>query len=151
VEALTLAEVLGWVRDLGTIAVLTIIVWGAINERPAWVPGPMHRQQLQEKDDYCTKALKDKDDHHARELRSYEERDHRDRGEREAQFRRVLEERDAFRDELFSMAGLANRATTAAVRANRVAERVTAHAMPGGAEEDDPDSYAETRVPRRGR
>ena len=140
-EALTLGEVLGWIRDLGTIAVLTIIVWGAINEKPSWVPGPMHRQ-----------ALVDKDEAHERELGAREERDRIAWKERDEQLRRVLEERDAFRDELFSMAGLANRATTAAVRANRVAERVTAHAMPGGADDDTDDYPSESQNrSRRGR
>lgn len=76
---LTFAEVLGWIRDIGTIAVLSLIVWGALQEW--WVTG--------------------------------------------VQFRRVLAERDAFREELFSALGLADRATNVSDRATTVADRAT--------------------------
>lgn len=124
-QALTLGEVLGWIRDLGSLAIMALIIWWGVQEDPKWVPGSSHRQ-----------VLADKDAAHARELKAREDRDRIAWHERDEQFQRVLEERDAFRDELFNMAGLANRATVVASRANRVAERVT-RSLPGGPDETE--------------
>jgi len=49
-ETITLGQVLGWIRDIGSIAILTIIVWGAIHEW--WVSGMMYRRVLAERDEY---------------------------------------------------------------------------------------------------
>jgi hypothetical protein len=132
---ITLGEALGWIRDLGSLAIMALIIWGAINEQPAWVPGSTHR-----------KALEEKDAQHARELRSREERDKVAWRERDEQMQRILAERDVFRDELFSMAGLANRATVVASRANRVADRVTRAAA-----EDDSGAEANASESDRNR
>jgi hypothetical protein len=148
-EALTLGEVLGWIRDLGSLAIMALIIWWGVQEQPKWVPGSMHRKAMQDMDESCQKTLRDKDTQHARELKGHEDRDRNAWRERDEQMQRVLEERDMFRDELFSMAGLANRATVVASRANRVADRVT-RALPGVPEDDTEEALEERSRESRG-
>lgn len=48
--SVTLGEIIGWIRDGGVIAVLIIVVWGALNEW--WVTGKQYRRAIEERDDY---------------------------------------------------------------------------------------------------
>lgn len=83
-EALTVGDIIGWVRDGGVIAVLIIVVWGALNEW--WVTGK--------------------------------------------QYRRILIERDQYRNELFNVLGLTD-------RASRALDRATNQVISGGLLDDD--------------
>lgn len=82
-----LGDIIGWVRDAGTIGVLVIVVWGAMQEW--WITG--------------------------------------------RQYRRVLNERDWYRDQLFRVIGMTD-------RASRALDRVTKRVL------DDSDENRSSRL-----
>lgn len=56
-----LGDILGWIRDGGTIVVLAIILWGAGQEW--WVTGVQYRRVLAERDDDVAAARTERDEY----------------------------------------------------------------------------------------
>lgn len=59
--AITFAEVLGWIRDLGSLAILSLIVWGAVQDW--WIPGTHHRKVLEERDEQIRILRRERDEY----------------------------------------------------------------------------------------
>lgn len=57
----SVGDILGWVKDAGTIGVLVIILWGAGQEW--WVTGIQYRRVLRERDDELDRARIERDDY----------------------------------------------------------------------------------------